>query len=167
MFPSFAGSGAANRRSGRADERRTTGTYGMKLGWKQAYETGIPEIDEQHVGLLKLINDLDAFRDHPPGSHEIFNTLNALVAYAEGHFATEERYMERLKYPQILPHKRQHVAFLGTVFRFARQLEEKDPDVFSELVTFLRDWYGAHIGNSDREYKEFFIARGYVRPPSA
>ena len=139
----------------------------MKLGWKQGFMTGIPEIDEQHQGLLALINALDEHRERFPNEHEIFTTLNALVKYAENHFATEEQYMERFQYPQILPHKRQHATFLATVFQFAKMLEEKDSSVFPKMVTFLHDWYGSHIGNTDREYKEYFIARGFVRPPGA
>lgn len=135
----------------------------MKLGWKQTYATGIPEIDEQHHGLLDLINILDDFRENRPDSREIFTTLNNLVKYAEDHFSTEEGYMDRFKYPKASVHKRQHVAFIGTVFRFAEMLEKKDPAVFPELVAFLRDWYLTHIGESDREYREYFIARGFVR----
>ncbi len=138
----------------------------MRLGWKQAYATGIPEIDQQHQGLLDLINDLDAFRDRRPDDREVFNALNVMVKYAETHFATEEEYMERFKYPHILVHKRQHVAFLATVFRFTEMLEEKDATVFGELLAFLRDWYGTHIGGADREYKEYFSSRGFIRPPT-
>lgn len=135
----------------------------MKLGWKQGYATGIPELDEQHRGLLDLINTLDEYRENRPDDHEVFSALNNLVKYAEEHFVTEEGYMERFKYPNLAVHKRQHVAFIGTVFRFAEMLEKKDTAVFPEVVAFLRDWYGTHIAGSDREYREYYIARGFIR----
>jgi hemerythrin len=138
----------------------------MKLSWKQAYATGIPELDEHHRGLLDLINVLDEYREHRPDDREVFSTLNTLVKYAEDHFASEEGYMERFKYPNISVHRREHVLFLGTVFRFAEMLENKDSSVFPEMVAFLREWYGSHIGGSDREYREYFVSKRFVRTTS-
>jgi hemerythrin len=130
----------------------------MHLRWKQEYEIGIPKIDEQHQGLMALINSLDDFRDKNPDARDIFNVLNAMIKYAETHFVTEEKYMKLLKYPKFDAHAQVHVAFIERVMLFAQQLEQNNPRIFSDLLDFLLSWYQHHIGGVDREYRDYFLA---------
>ncbi len=123
----------------------------MRLGWKQNYEIGIPTIDEQHKGLLQLINDLLSHENLP-------HTKKEIVKYSELHFATEERFMTITKFPILTQHQLQHESFLKQIILFAEQLESGNTQVFTNLLQFLKNWYITHIGGTDRDYKDYFLA---------
>lgn len=128
----------------------------MRLGWKQRYEIGIPSIDEQHKNLLELINRLNSTNSAEFNNKKIFALLNTLVQYAEKHFSSEERIMEFTRYPKFSEHRTQHEKFLATIHTFAEKLENSNPNIPRDLFLFLKEWYIAHIGGTDQEYKSYF-----------
>jgi hemerythrin-like metal-binding protein len=131
-----------------------------KLAWKDSYSVGVAELDEQHRELLKLLNTLI---EQPAGhAHErsFFTTLNALVLYAEKHFATEESYMARCEYPDLKNHQEEHVTFTASVFALRERLERRERDMQSTLVNFVKDWYISHVLGTDRGYVRLFAERG-------
>jgi hemerythrin len=126
-----------------------------KLAWKKTYSVGVAEIDGQHQRLLELINELYELQARKSTSDDFFAILNALVKYAEEHFATEEEFLVKANYPETAQQQRQHVRFVADVFRFAERLKQDSPRIRQEIVDFLVHWYSTHILKLDQEYKEF------------
>ncbi|MCP5161263.1 MAG: hemerythrin family protein [Hahellaceae bacterium] len=92
--------------------------------WKPQYSVGVPELDEQHKVLVRLINELDellASRFDLVKAQALFREL---VDYTIYHFATEERLMVRFQYDEAgyQAHIRQH-----------RQFEQEIKSVLSDI----------------------------------
>ena len=120
--------------------------------WKESYNLGIKEIDNQHRGLFDLITKLSDTKYFKHDEKYFFATLNTLVKYAELHFGTEERYMNQAGYTKAEEHHQEHLKFLKEVMRLAEELEQKQPNMQKKILTFLHDWYLNHILGNDRDY---------------
>ena len=58
---------------------------------------GIPQIDTQHKGLVRLINDLHAAMSAGQGIQKVGKILDELVHYTEEHFSYEENMLKQKK----------------------------------------------------------------------
>ena len=56
------------------------------LVWSSIYETGHPEIDDQHVNLVNLINKLGWYRINDASVEKLTLACRDLVDYAQYHF---------------------------------------------------------------------------------
>lgn len=119
------------------------------------YITGIPQIDEEHKELFKIIGEayeLVEAREVEDKYDDIMNLLDRLEEYTRFHFAHEEEYMENNNYPQLDMQRRAHAAFI-------ERLEEKDlgesaddqQQYLEELMDFLFGWLSNHILKMDKE----------------
>ena len=65
--------------------------------WTEYFETGFPEIDLQHRGLVNLINEIpSALATGMPGAPYPADLLLRLREYASYHFRTEEGIWDRI-----------------------------------------------------------------------
>ena len=131
------------------------------LEWKDSYNIGVKEIDNQHRGLFDLISKLFTSRLYEPDGKYFLLTLDKFVEYAQVHFATEERYMQEAQYPKFAEHQREHELFIAQASKLVQDVENKEPDIESKTLDFLKDWYLAHILGTDRELEKPFHAKGF------
>ncbi len=84
--------------------------------WTEAMSVGVDLFDSDHKALIGLINRLHESleSDEPAPLHEILDTL---IAYAELHFAREEKGLEACRYPEIEIHRDQHAGFTDRIYR--------------------------------------------------
>ncbi len=130
-----------------------------KLEWKDEYSVGVRELDDQHKKLLQLINRL--YDESPVKDMErCFWHLNDMIKYAEMHFATEERLMDRYGYDGLAIHQGEHDSFTMRVFELNEELEKDKGDIYPDLVVFLKEWFVSHILGTDKGYIEFFKEKG-------
>jgi hemerythrin-like metal-binding protein len=120
--------------------------------WNTNFETGIPIIDEQHKGLIDLLNLLVshiAFQSDAPTLNVVFDELKA---YTINHFSTEEAVWERYFHgdPWIEWHKHAHVDFITEVVRMKEETDKPLDDIIEEIVKFLTHWLAFHILDSDK-----------------
>lgn len=120
------------------------------MPWTPLFSVGIREIDEQHKILFRLANEFDDAARAGRGTEVIESTLDALIAYADIHFETEERLMRRHQYAACEAHEAEHEKLRVSVADFRRRIHD-GKDVVPDLLTFLRDWLTRHIMNSDRQ----------------
>jgi hemerythrin len=130
------------------------------LEWKDTYNIGVKEIDNQHRGLFDLISKLFNSRLYEPDGKYFVLTLNKFVEYAQVHFSTEERYMQEAHYPKFSEHQNEHGLFLAQVSKLALDVENKVPDIENKTLDFLKDWYVSHILGADRDLEKSFQAKG-------
>ena len=122
------------------------------LIWQEQFSVGVPEIDAQHRGLMDLINRTAEEPLAGSGMRQFIRTIDALVLYAEIHFAAEERLMQDAGYAGLSDHQREHVAFSADVRRLENLLEFGSGDLQQPLVSFLRNWYLTHVLETDQKY---------------
>lgn len=130
------------------------------INWTEQYSVGVTEIDNQHKGLVKLINKLfDAMADGQANKvlHEI---IEELVKYTQVHFATEEKYFVSFNYADTEAHIAEHNKFIQEVAKFKAQFEAGNIVLSFEVFKFLKSWLVNHIQGSDKKYSECFITNG-------
>lgn len=123
------------------------------ITWSDLFSVGVPAFDEEHRGLVEVIN---RFHDAGADPAAIFEILNALVRYAEEHFVHEQVAMDRCHYPERLKHKLEHDRFLEEIFRLNERLAAGEAMVSDDVGEFLKNWLLNHILNTDRRYAPFF-----------
>jgi len=131
------------------------------LEWKDTYNIGVKEIDNQHRGLFDIISKLFTSRLYEPDGKYFFLMLKNFIEYTQVHFATEERYMQEAQYPKFAEHQREHELFIAQVSKLVQDIEKKKPDIENKTLDFLKDWYLAHILGTDRDLEESFRTKGF------
>jgi hemerythrin len=133
------------------------GEWGMPLiDWDDKFLLGIPQLDEHHRQLVKLLNQaFDGFTAKAP-AEEVSTLLEALADYATYHFAAEENWMKANGYPWLREHAAEHDKFSARVTEMLHDVSADKPALPLELLTFLKNWLVEHILTTDADYGRFF-----------
>jgi len=120
------------------------------IEWSKGLSIGVPEIDDEHKALIKLINSLSTAIDEEHEAHVIEECLDQLEDYIHQHFRDEEALMTSLNYDDISKHVQQHRKFTSRVEQFREELlKTGSKDTAEKLVGFLRNWLVTHIVTED------------------
>ena len=124
------------------------------VAWQNAYSLGMPEIDEQHKALFKLIDDLwDALVKRTSVENQL-RLIEGLELYTITHFSQEETFMRVIKYPKFDTHKQMHDQFVERIAEEkSRLLAGKN--ISLDVLYFLKDWLINQILVSDQDYAGF------------
>jgi len=119
--------------------------------WTNDLELGHPQIDEQHKRLLLLVEAvvgplLDT-ADHKPGREQ----LQALIDFAQEHFAFEEGLMRSIGYTELEQHAKFHASLLVELRAFYSKVQQGQRTNPARMISFLWDWLILHIDSADRE----------------
>lgn len=128
----------------------------MEIEWKDSFETGIAEVDQDHRRLVGLINELDGILTDGGDLGRVGAVIDALVDYAEYHFDREERLLERVGYEELGGHAEIHARFghfLGDMVGVC--MVDPDPDNLRKLSDYLRNWLIDHILEEDMKFAAF------------
>ena len=125
----------------------------MALQWDASFEFGIDEIDQQHKTIVEQFNLFSESVQGGGGLDKLAETAEFLAAYAQSHFATEERYMTKYDYPKIDEQRREHDSFTQDAADLLKQLQagEASREVAIALTGKMVRWVIQHVRNHDRE----------------
>ena len=128
------------------------------VSWSPKLSCGVKVIDDQHKGLVDLINEMF---DHVSGNYtqekDYFNrVIQEAVKYVKNHFATEEKIMIATKFAGYPGHKKEHEHFIKTVVENIKDYEAGKRFTLSTFTRFLKDWVFSHIALMDKQYFEYF-----------
>lgn len=126
--------------------------------WSSKFSVGVKLIDDQHKGLLDLVNDMF---NHVTGDDDTerayFNqVIQQAVGYVKVHFYTEEKIMLGTNFHGYPEHKKAHDSFILTVVDHIKSFESGKRMILSEFTKFLKDWILTHIAVMDKQYFEYF-----------
>ena len=129
------------------------------IEWVDALSVNVSKIDEQHRGLIGIINDLhDALLNKPIS--EMGNvrtrTLSAMSEQIAIHFATEEAFMAKIGYPGLEDHRGKHVAFVELIEQHEEDIRNGVLILNSELMKILANWFVDHELEEDKKYSSFY-----------
>lgn len=125
----------------------------MKIEWQARYETGIPEVDDDHRRLVGLINDLDDALAEGGEFGRIGGIIDALVDYADYHFSREEAMMARAGFDDLAEHAVSHADFghfLGQLVGGCILSPSRETAL--QIHEYLQDWLVDHILAEDMKY---------------
>ncbi|MBS0616682.1 MAG: bacteriohemerythrin [Spirochaetes bacterium] len=120
--------------------------------WKDAYNTGIRELDSQHEYLFALTNRLLRQRENPNRAH-VKGILDELYEYTEQHFAYEESLMEQSLYDDLLDHKKLHIRLKERLSLYSVEVAKGKLSV-DDLCEFMKIWLINHILRQDFHFAE-------------
>ena len=135
-----------------------TNTKFELITWSSTFSCGVKVIDDQHKGLIDLVNDLFS---HSTGNdvqeRNYFDlVIQDLVKYVKNHFSTEEKLMSATKFPGYIEHKKEHEAFILKVVKTVKDYKEGKRYTLASISRFLKDWVLSHIAVMDKKYFEYF-----------
>ena len=123
--------------------------------WKERYSVGNNELDDQHKGLISIINDLyTAIRDQTTQG-ELNGILDRLLEYTQSHFEREEHLMEEHLFPDLARHRIVHDRMVQRTRELHRLALHNENDVAVKTMSFLKDWWIDHIIVMDSQYKPY------------
>jgi len=128
------------------------------IQWQTYSETGIALLDDQHKGVVAIINTFY----HLLGCREHTNILysrviDTLKHYSSIHFITEERILEAAGYKDLESHKELHKKLLLEMERIEYIIiRNNEPEM---LLEFLKKWWRQHINEQDHLYVQYLHAR--------
>ncbi|MBI5493857.1 MAG: hemerythrin family protein [Deltaproteobacteria bacterium] len=139
----------------------------MALQWNHSLETGVAEIDQQHMEFIDRINrSFDACRTGR-SAQELRAPLVFLEEYVVVHFGEEERHMKATACPHYHEYKAQHDGLVRALAELKHQAATAGPGPSTQLSAsrLLSDWLISHIGKFDRALGRHLCVR--AAPPGA
>ena len=129
-----------------------------KVVWSAELSMGLYRLDEQHKNIISTFNKLLAEADAPVGSEIVSDTLAKLTRHACEHFRDEESLLERLAYPGIEEHRKEHQEFREKIVQCCVATTLGVRTVPKALLAYLQEWLDHHLLEQDMKYKQFLAA---------
>lgn len=133
------------------------------IQWNEEYCIGIPEIDEQHIEWVNIINSLhESLLNEQEKELGLLTSkaLAAMLSYCEMHFKFEENYMEELGYPNLAEHKTLHKRFMENIIELFDQHASNEVVLLnSQLMKILKNWLVQHILEEDSKIQAYAVQK--------
>ena len=131
------------------------------MKWNDSYSTGIKRFDEQHKGIIILLNRLlDTIKDRKK-MDETGAVLSELTVYANSHFTEEENAMMLHGYPFYSAHYEEHNTLRSKVNELRQKHTEGNMPHTVEMLKFVSHWVDNHLKDTDINYGPFLIKKGF------
>ena len=126
--------------------------------WSSTFSVGVKIIDEQHKGLLDLVNDMfnHVSENHADENEYFKDVIQQAVQYVKVHFSTEEKIMVHTNFPGYAEHKKAHDSFVLVVVENIKNFEAGKRFVLLDFTKFLKEWILTHIAFMDKQYFAYF-----------
>ena len=122
------------------------------IDWNDTLCVHVAEIDRQHLGLIRMLNDLHEAMLTGKSRQVLGRLIAQMSDYAATHFAFEESHFRESGYPEAARHEKMHAEFAAKVSEFEAAFEQGALALSMEILDFLTDWLVTHIQGMDREY---------------
>lgn len=128
--------------------------------WTPSLSTGHQDIDEQHMLLIRMINDANAILAEDFKHSALSKITRELNQYTIYHFGTEEILMDRRDYEFFQSQERQahlleHKAFIDKISAVQHIIWMKHDIPKKEFLDFLNGWLTSHIMHTDMDFAKF------------
>lgn len=162
-----ASSRRSELRASRPNESVSALGRGNFIEWSDALSIGVKTIDDQHKGLVAMVNEISEGIKGGWGKEARDAVFVKLVEYTVVHFATEESLMNISNYPGEATHKQHHENLVKTVQQYIKKYQE-DPSASNyDLLFFLKRWLVEHILKDDKAMGEYLVKKGVVKLENA
>lgn len=132
----------------------------MLLNWSKEYEFGLKEIDEQHKQLVQTLNEVYQLLLAGKSGDDLKPSMDGIIAFANLHFSTEEKYFDQFHYEGKVEHKIEHEKLKQKIAYYYQQIITEKKDLAFELLDFLEDWLVEHLAQMDKKYVQCFKDNG-------
>jgi hemerythrin-like metal-binding protein len=122
------------------------------IKWSDIPLTNIEHIDNEHKGLVELLNKLHDVVSQDQGKEFISPALMELIRYAKTHFKHEEDFMKMHDYSDVDAHHQAHIMFISKVADFKKKYDNHEMSTLIPILTFVSRWIIEHISQVDQKY---------------
>lgn len=122
--------------------------------WTPDMSVGLARLDDDHKGLIAIINRLAETLGKPGQHATIDQAFRALLRYTEIHFGREEAVLNAVHYPPLEGHRAQHKDFIHDILEMRQAFgNASDEEAQRELLDYLKTWLTNHIMIEDMAYR--------------
>ena len=125
--------------------------------WRDSYSVRIPQIDNQHKGLIRIINDLHGAMAQAKGKEALGRVIDGLIRYTESHFTAEEAMLKQRNYSQLAAHCQEHKKLTRQVHELRDKFRGGQITLTIETMQFLKSWLADHIMGHDQVYSRELV----------
>ncbi|MCK5783273.1 MAG: hemerythrin family protein [Desulfobacterales bacterium] len=118
--------------------------------WEERFSVGDPVLDQQHIDLFRLANQVSQISD----LKEVRPIIMRLYKYVRQHFSYEEAMMKSIGFPLLEEHKVLHNNLISTLNEVSLQTFDDEDKVY-KFRKFVYDWLVDHVMNEDNKYFQF------------
>jgi hemerythrin-like metal-binding protein len=137
------------------------------IDWKPEFSVSHAEIDRQHPGLVRLLNDLHPVMLGGADAARMRPVFDGLVHYTESHFRAEEALMQEAAYPNLPAHRIEHQQFVAQLKQGCADLQAGRFTAPMKLLSTVKNWLFNHILGSDKQYAPYLAKLNSARRPAA
>ncbi|MDR2726675.1 MAG: bacteriohemerythrin [Deltaproteobacteria bacterium] len=134
------------------------------IQWHERNDIGINLIDEQHKGIVSIINSFYYLMGLKTGNKLLYSCISdTMKNYSRIHFITEEGFLEAVGYKDLEEHKKLHRDLTQEIDRIEYQgIRTNDA---RPLLEFLKKWWIEHINEQDQLYAQYLRTHDPVVRP--
>ncbi|ACS80445.1 bacteriohemerythrin [Maridesulfovibrio salexigens] len=126
------------------------------LKWSDSLSVSIAEIDEQHKGLVAMVNRVyDLLVSGASDRPQAIEVIEDMRRYSVDHFGTEEKFMDKFDYPEAPAHKLKHQEFIDKVKEIENGCADGTCILTMDILNYLSDWLVTHINDTDKKLGAF------------
>ncbi|MDR0576342.1 MAG: hemerythrin family protein [Candidatus Accumulibacter sp.] len=126
--------------------------HALLIQWSDVNSSGIPIIDDQHQGIVSVINSLAYFVRQNKGEYFLNTAFAMMDSYSKLHFTTEEDLLRAAGYAHLADHQRLHGNLVReSFFKASESFRLHDPRIY---LDFLKNWWVDHINVQDQKFAE-------------
>jgi len=129
--------------------------HNLLIVWKPEYNLGIHIIDEQHRGIVAIINTLHFGMQHKRGIKLLKPVIEMVYDYSQTHFEMEEDFLKKCKYPDLDNHLALHRSLLQDQKKMAKESIGNNDEM--KFMNFLKHWWISHICEKDMAFKNYLM----------
>ncbi|MCF6281934.1 MAG: bacteriohemerythrin [Candidatus Polarisedimenticolaceae bacterium] len=129
------------------------------ITWKAKYNTGIKDVDTEHMALINLINRLQLAVRYHQGECFEQEALEELVEYTATHFRREEKLMLAHDYPAYKYHKELHDEMTRDVMTHVARFKDEGHTALVDLAPIIAKWLTNHICVEDQAFAEYYLEK--------
>lgn len=130
------------------------------MAWSDEFSVGVKAMDEQHKGLIQVVNDLHLAMTEGRAKEQTGPLLKSLLRYTQEHFAAEEALMNRTKFAGLAGHAAKHRDLTVQVQNYVSRYQRGEIALDVHLLLFLCDWLKTHIQKDDKTYGPWLNSAG-------
>lgn len=121
--------------------------------WKDSYRLGVERIDNQHMELFRMTEDLVNAVKNGAAVASYQKALGFLKDYVIYHFRDEEAYQASIHYSGMKAHQDEHRQFTQTVLDYEKRLLENgfDEKTMKDLAGTVTAWLIYHVVDTDQK----------------
>ena len=130
------------------------------IEWRDEFAIGIPAVDYEHKGMIRMINQLHEELSAEPSRDTVTDFLAEIHALISAHFALEEKEMREMGYDEFGDHKDDHERLLDEIRDIMDDFLDGEPaDYAEDLSRRLESWFTEHFRTRDARLHRFLKDR--------